>query len=80
MLLGDLVIFQHFTCHFKLLYDIADFVVVKMFSDFGKMFLIILGSIVLGALIWFLLRSDPEPLLGIYAQPGVLQSSVQFSL
>jgi len=41
-------------------------------SDFRKMFLMILGSVVLGALIWFLLKKDPEPVLGIYSQPGII--------
>jgi len=38
------------------------------------MFLIIVGTIVMGAVIWFLAKKDPEPLLGIYAQPGIADS------
>jgi len=40
------------------------------------MFLIIVGSFVLGAVIWFLVKKDPEPLLGIYAQPGITCNAV----
>ena len=36
------------------------------------MFLIVLGSIALGALIWFMLKKDPEPLHGIYSQLGIM--------
>jgi len=44
------------------------------FLDFGKMILIIVGTVVLGAMIWFLAKNDPEPLLGIYSQPGITDS------
>jgi len=43
----------------------------EMFVDFAEMFLIIISSIALGALIWFLVKKDPEPVLGIYSQPGI---------
>jgi len=36
------------------------------------MFLIILGSIALAAVTWFLLKKDAEPLLGVYSQPGMM--------
>jgi len=49
-------------------------VVVKMFSDLGEMFLVILGSIASASLIWFLVKKDTEPLLGVYAQPGITGS------
>jgi len=45
---------------------------VNMFVDFGEMFFVIFGSIVLGTVIWFLLKEDPEPLLGVYSQPGIM--------
>ena len=47
-------------------------IVVKMCLDIGEMFLTILGSIALGVLIWFLVKKNPEPLLGIYSQPGII--------
>jgi len=51
-------------------------VFVKMFLDFGEMFLVILVSIAAATLIWFLVKKDPEPLLGIYAQSGITGSCV----
>jgi len=48
----------------------------NMFADVGEMFLIIVGSIALGTFIWFLLRKDPEPLLGVYSQPGIIGTGV----
>ena len=48
----------------------------NMFADVGEMFLIIAGSIALGTFVWFLLRKDPEPLLGVYSQPGIIYSGM----
>ena len=48
----------------------------KFLAHFSAMFLLIVGSVVLGAVIWFLVKKDPEPLLGIYAQPGITYSTV----
>jgi len=45
-----------------------------MFVDIGEMFLIISGSVALGALVWFLMKKDPEPVLGVYSQPGIRDS------
>ena len=50
-----------------------------MFADFGEMFFIILGSIALGMVIWFSVRKDPEPLLGVYSQPGINSIGVVFT-
>ena len=35
------------------------------------MFFMIVGSVALGAVIWYLVKKDPEPVLGIYSQPGI---------
>jgi len=51
-------------------------VVMDMFAEFAKMFLIILGSIAVVVVIWFVLKKDPEPLLGVYSQPGITSSCV----
>ena len=64
-----------FCCNFAL-YNVVLFVVINMFADFVEMFLIILGSIAVGAVIWFLLKKDPEPLLGVYSHPGVISYRV----
>jgi len=57
---------------------ICSIVCVQCFSenflDFGRMFLVIVGTVVLGAVIWFLAKKDPEPVLGIYSQPGIAGS------
>lgn len=34
------------------------------------MFLEVLGTTAVALLIWFVAKKDPEPLLGIYSQPG----------
>jgi len=52
----------------------------KMCLDFDEMLPIILGSIALGAIILFLLKKDPEPLVGIYAQPGISSSCVVYCI
>jgi len=43
---------------------------VHLFLDLAAMFLLIPASFAVGALIWFLVKKDPEPLLGVYSQPG----------
>jgi len=53
---------------------------VKLLEDFDKMFLIILGTVALVAVIWFLAKKDPEPLLGVYAQPGITHRCMHFEL
>jgi len=47
-----------------------------MFLGFGEMFLMIISSVAVGALVWFLLKKDPEPVLGVYSQPGIRDSHV----
>jgi len=48
----------------------------NVFLDLREMYLIILGSTALATFIWFLLKKDPEPLLGVYSQPGITSSCV----
>jgi len=48
----------------------------NFFVDFIEMYFIILGSIILGIFVWFLLKKDPEPMLDVYSQPGIIMISV----
>jgi len=36
------------------------------------MLFVIIGTVSLAALIWFLVKKDPDPLLGVYSQPGII--------
>jgi len=50
----------------------------NLFVDFCEMFFIVLGSVALATFIWFLSKKDPEPVLGVYSQPGIIGIGVFF--
>jgi len=68
LLYPDQELYQYITC-VQSFYE-------NFFVDFIEMYFIILGSIILGIFVWFLLKKDPEPMLDVYSQPGIIMISV----